>query len=170
MSGKFVITQGEYHVSNDPTATISTLLGSCVSCCLWDPVAGVGGMNHILLASHSQQSLNVDDLAGANAMELLINDMLKLGGQRSRFQAKAFGGAQMVSGLSNIGPTNSTFLLDYLDRENIPCVSHSLGGEIARQVVFVPVTGAARIKARHQAPVEEVVQPAAPVGNDLELF
>ena len=45
---KFVITQGEFKTSADPDTTISTLLGSCVACCLWDPIAAVGGMNHIL--------------------------------------------------------------------------------------------------------------------------
>jgi chemotaxis protein CheD len=43
------ITQGERDVGCHPDRIISTLLGSCVSCCLWDPVANVGGMNHMLL-------------------------------------------------------------------------------------------------------------------------
>lgn len=173
MSGsRLVITQGEYCASADPEATISTLLGSCVACCLWDPVARAGGMNHILLASRSAGGQNTAaNLAGINAMELLINDILKLGGMRKRLQAKAFGGAHMVSGLSDIGPENCAFVIDFLEREGIECLSKSLGGDNARLVVFTPSTGAVRVKAQHRAvdvPPAQVAAPAA--GNGLELF
>ncbi|WP_300030379.1 chemotaxis protein CheD [uncultured Roseobacter sp.] len=165
------ITQGERGVSGDPEVVISTILGSCVSCCLWDPVAGVGGMNHMLLTVSSGER-GICNLAGINAMELLINDILKLGGQRHRLKAKAFGGARMVSGLSDIGKTNSSFTLEFLKAEGIECEGHSLGGETARHVMFWPATGRVMQKIRKDAPPE--IRPEIPVaqaaGNDLELF
>jgi len=168
---RLVITQGEYCTSADPNATISTLLGSCVACCLWDPVAGVGGMNHILLAARSNSPATASNLLGINAMELLINDILKLGALRSRLLAKAFGGAQMVTGLSDIGPENCAFALEYLESEGIECVAKSLGGNYARQVVFTPSTGAVRVKAQQRLEVEAPPPPAEPSsGNGLELF
>lgn len=164
-----VITQGEFSVSADPQATISTLLGSCVACCVWDPLAAVGGMNHILLASTSRNDVKCDRL-GVNAMELLINELLKLGARRERLLAKAFGGAQMINGLSDIGPANCAFATEYLARENIKCIAKSLGGTAARQVVFTPFTGAVRVKVRGIAAPEPIQTAPRTKGNDLELF
>ena len=80
---KLHITQGERAVGKNPDDVISTILGSCVSCCLWDPTAGVGGMNHMLLTVRPNTG-GMCNLTGLNAMELLINDILKLGGRRDR--------------------------------------------------------------------------------------
>ncbi len=166
---QLIITQGEYCVSDDPEATISTLLGSCVACCLWDPIAAVGGMNHMLLATTSRNNANCD-LAGVNAMELLINDLLKLGARRERLLAKSFGGAQMINGLSEIGPANCAFATGFLKTEGINCVSSSLGGSTARHVVFTPTTGAARVKIQRESVPEPIVPVAAISGNEMELF
>ncbi|WP_187429702.1 Chemoreceptor glutamine deamidase CheD [Roseobacter fucihabitans] len=165
------ITQGEQAVSNDPDFVISTLLGSCVSCCLWDPDSQVGGMNHMLLTTSSAEN-GVCNLVGINAMELLINEIQKKGGQRNRLRAKAFGGAQMVSGLSEIGRQNSEFILRFLQQEGIQCEGHSLGGETARHIMFWPASGRVMLKIRSDAPTETISQVKAPAtaGNDLELF
>ena len=169
MSSHAVITQGEHLVSADPQLTIATLLGSCVACCLWDEGMGVGGMNHMLLTKHST---SVEDFAGVNAMELLINELLKLGARRRALKAKAFGGAQMVSGLSDIGPSNCAFILQVLGGERIPCVSHSLGGTSARQLLFTPTTGTVKMKMRKDTELQEDVPPpdTSVEGNGLELF
>lgn len=171
MSGSILITQGEFAISDDPNVTISTLLGSCVACCLWDPVAQVGGMNHMLITSRTQRDARCD-AAGVHAMELLINDLLKWGARRDRLKAKAFGGAQMVSGLSGIGAANCAFTLDYLERESIPCVSQSLGNDYARQLKFWPVTGAARQKLVCGVSVKEELRalPRPTLGHDIELL
>ncbi|MEM6939205.1 MAG: chemotaxis protein CheD [Pseudomonadota bacterium] len=168
---RYVITQGEHRAVAEPDAVISTLLGSCVACCLWDPEVGVGGMNHMLLAS-SGRGNSMCNLAGVNAMELMINDMLKLGALRGRLRAKAFGGARMISGLSDIGPKNAEFVMSFLEQEGIACQSSSLGGSQARHVLFTPSTGAAKVKVQSADVPEPAPQPA-PVpqkGNDLELF
>jgi chemotaxis protein CheD len=165
------ITQGEWAVGKDPEEVISTILGSCVSCCLWDPLAGVGGMNHMLLTVTNADK-RMCNLAGINAMELLINDILKLGGKRERLRAKAFGGAQMVAGLSQIGRLNGDFTMDYLQKEGIRCEGRSLGGTAARHLMFWPATGRVVQKVRSDLPVEtraEIQRPPA-AGNDLELF
>lgn len=169
MTNRAVITQGEHLVSADPHLIISTLLGSCVACCLWDDGMRIGGMNHMLLTRHGT---SVERFAGVNAMELLINDLLKLGARRSYLKAKAFGGAQMVSGLSDIGPANCAFILDFLQAEEIPCLSQSLGGGAARQLLFTPSTGAVKMKMQKDASLTEVLtQPVSmPERNGLELF
>lgn len=167
---RHAITQGEHMVSDDPNVCISTLLGSCVSVCLWDPRTRIGGMNHMLLA-HVGATSTQPDFVGINAMELLINALQKRGATRQRLQAKVFGGAQMVDGLSSIGPDNAKFALEYLERESITCTGQSIGGDAARQIVFWPTTGVARQKVKQKANlVETVSRPNVSGGNDLELF
>ncbi|MEX0369089.1 MAG: chemotaxis protein CheD [Tateyamaria sp.] len=163
------ITQGEHAVGKGPDVVISTLLGSCVACCLWDPDAQVGGMNHMLLTT-SPSVDRVQALSGINAMEMLINDMIKLGAARDRIMAKAFGGACMIMGLSDIGAQNARFTLSYLKQEAIPIVSHSLGGHQARNVRFWPGTGRAMQKLTDVNVRDVAHRSATKPGNGLELF
>ncbi len=77
-----------------PTA-LKTLLGSCVAVCLRDPVSGIAGMNHILLPEGAREEGKTR--FGVHAMEMLINEMMRLGGDRRRFVAKAFGAGNVLS-------------------------------------------------------------------------
>lgn len=136
------VSQGEYLASRDPNETLSTVLGSCVAACLWDPVALIGGMNHFLLPYAGADS--VSSRYGINAMEMLINNLLKLGADRNRIRAKLFGGATMSSNLADIGGLNARFAQSFLSTEGIPCDAASLGGTAARRVTFHPTSGHAR--------------------------
>ena len=170
-SDSILITQGEYAVSDRPDAVINTLLGSCVACCLWDPDANVGGMNHLLLAGERVGTDAGYDMAGVAEMECLINSIIKLGGRRDNLQAKVFGGAQMLGTGGKIGNANAQFAFDYLEQENIPCQNSSVGGSSARALRFWASTG--QVKMRLVAkPVEEAPVPEKrePAGNDMELF
>lgn len=80
---------------------------------------------------------------GVNAMELLINDMLKKGGKKARLRAKVFGGSTVI-GLEreatfNVPKMNIDFIFDFLDRERIPVDAYSVGGTMARKIHFFPV-------------------------------
>ena len=162
------IAQGEHAIASGPDAVISTLLGSCVAVCLWDPVAGTGGMNHFLLPDEGVSSPGMSGY-GANAMELLINGLIRGTAQRARLRAKLFGGAVMISGLSNIGKKNAEFARAYLQRENIPCDSQSLGGTLARRVQFWPADGRVRIRFVSEGTI--AAPPPKPViHTDVELF
>lgn len=166
-----LITQGEYAVSDVPETIINTLLGSCVACCLWDPVAGVGGMNHLLLAGERIGTSAGYDMAGVAEMECLINSIIKLGGRREKLQAKVFGGAQMIEGIGKIGETNSQFAFDYLKQENIPCLNSSVGGKSARALRFWACTGRVSLRVVNQAVPDAPTPPRnQPSGNDMELF
>jgi chemotaxis protein CheD len=76
------VVQGEYRVISDARVVLTTILGSCVSTCIWDEVAGVGGMNHFLLPGNEGGSSDHVKY-GVNAMELLINGLLKQGAARA---------------------------------------------------------------------------------------
>lgn len=137
------IVQGEFDTSNDPMVCFSTILGSCVSICLYDTGASVGGMNHFLLPGDLNGN-SQDKKYGVHAMELLINRLLGIGARRENFQAKVFGGANMNTGLRDIGRLNGEFAHSFLQLEGIPIVSESLGGSNARRIRFWPTTGAAK--------------------------
>lgn len=137
------ILPGEYFVHNRELPLLTTL-GSCIAACIWDRGAQVGGMNHFLLPDGAGESGRY----GAFAMELLINELIKLGARRSSLEAKVFGGGQVIEGMKsiNVGERNTEFVLDYLKLERIPVVSKDVLGEHARKVCFLPVSGKAMVR------------------------
>ena len=116
------VLPGEYFVG-DENMVIMTVLGSCIAACLWDSRAHVGGMNHFMLPDGDLA--DASGRYGSYAMELLINEMLKLGARRETMQAKIFGGAQVMHNFTtmNVGERNTNFVLNYLHTERIPIVS-----------------------------------------------
>jgi len=142
---KIHVIQGEYHVTDDPNVVLATILGSCVAACLRDPVACVGGMNHFLLPGSEGGVGSLEaERYGVHLMELLLNGILKKGGRRERLEAKLFGGARTVDGLSDIGARNGQFAEHFLQNEGITYLGGSLGGDQGRRVQFWPVSGRAR--------------------------
>lgn len=166
-----LITQGEFAVSDNADLMITTLLGSCVACCLWDETARVGGMNHLLLAGDRVGDGSGYDVAGVAEMEFLINGIVKLGGRRDHLKAKVFGGSSMIDTRTSIGETNAQFAFDFLQQEKIECLNSSVGGTSARALRFWPVTGRVNMRFVAEAPPEPAPTPqTAPTGNDMELF
>ena len=125
-------------------------------------------MNHFLLPDGSGTGAHAASF-GINAMELLINDLIKQGANRKRLQAKVFGGARMIAGLSDVGARNSEFILDFLGKEGIVCTGQSLGGTQARRIEFWPESGRARQKFLGEGVLMEVA-PKAVKANEVELF
>ncbi|MEY8876580.1 MAG: chemoreceptor glutamine deamidase CheD [Leptothrix sp. (in: b-proteobacteria)] len=140
------VLPGEYFVHNEDLL-IMTTLGSCIAACLWDRVARVGGMNHFMLPDVANGATD-GGRYGSFAMELLINELLKLGATRSTLEAKVFGGGAVISGMStlNVGERNTTFVLDYLRTERIPVVSKDVMDIYPRKVCFFPASGKAMVK------------------------
>ena len=171
------VLPGEYYVSNEDLV-VMTVLGSCIAACIWDGKARTGGMNHFMLPEGEDGSGRY----GSYAMELLINEMLKLGARRETMQAKVFGGGQVMAGFTtmNVGERNTKFVLDYLATERIPVVSQDVLDIHPRKVCFFPVTGKALVKRlAHSHPetlvVEERKGNAASVakstaGGSVDLF
>jgi chemotaxis protein CheD len=125
---------------------LGTVLGSCVAVCLFDPIKHLGGMNHILLPGKSLKGPCTR--YGIHAMEILINDIMQLGGVRKRLVAKAFGGANVIQELKQtpIGDNNVKFVREFLATERIPLVAQRLGGSNAIIVQFRTDTGAAKVR------------------------
>jgi chemotaxis protein CheD len=171
---KIHIVQGEYRVGDGDDLALTTVLGSCVAACLHDPSARVGGMNHFLLPG-DDRNFNPRDAEryGVHLMELLVNGLMQLGARRDRLQAKLFGGARVVRGLSDVGRKNGEFAERFLRYEGIAIVSQDLGGDRGRRLQFWPASGRARrsfIGADAIISVENVREPVAAKFGDVELF
>ena len=171
------VLPGEYYV-DDQDLLIMTTLGSCIAACLWDRNARVGGMNHFMLPDGAGESGRY----GSFAMELLINEMLKRGANRSSIEAKVFGGGQVISGMNtmNVGERNTAFVLEYLKTERITVVSKDVLDVYPRKVCFLPASGKAMVKrlapantdvllAQDKAAVERASTSSAS-GGSVDLF
>ena len=140
---------GEIYASSKP-AVVETILGSCVSVCMYDSRRKVGGMNHILLPGKADLG-NFDGAAryGINAMEMLINNLMKHGAQRKNLKAKVFGGAHIIQSLqmdNSPGLKNVSFVEKFMKIEGIPIVSRDTGGINARRVHFHTHSGDVYLK------------------------
>jgi len=130
---------GEYYSSKTPVV-ITTILGPCAAVCLFDTENKIGGMNHILLPGDTPKGVNSGDSRyGINAMELLINQMMKLGANRYKLAAKVFGGASILSTISSefcMGMRNIEFVVDFLLVEKIPILNYNFGGVDSRRIYY----------------------------------
>jgi chemotaxis protein CheD len=162
------VIQGDHHVADTPGLILTTILGSCVAACLFDPDRRIGGMNHFLLPDVP----GVRDIRHASAaMEELINSLLKAGARRDRLIAKLFGGASMIKGLPDIGRRNGEAAQGFLKVEGIRIVAQSLGGHRARRIRFWPESGRAQQLLLHHAPEPAAKIPApATTGSTIEIF
>ena len=171
------ILPGEYFVHDDDVV-LMTVLGSCVAACLCDRGVGVGGMNHFLLPDGNDSSARY----GINAMEILINELLKAGARRASLEAKIFGGGSVINGLTtiNVGAQNVAFVERFLASERIPIVSRDVLDVHPRKVCLFPQTGRAMVKklgtqgeagiAAEERRYLQQVQRTQQRTGDVELF
>jgi chemotaxis protein CheD len=173
---------GEHYVTSDPDEMLVTILGSCVSACIRDPLAQVGGMNHFMLpeAAGGGWDTASDSMRYGNvAMERLINDILSRGGLRQRLEVKVFGGGNVMSSSSNIGHRNADFVETYLAEESLPIAAHHLRGNLPRRVHYFPLTGRVMLLELARTEQEDVARSeraykskikVEPVAGSVELF
>jgi chemotaxis protein CheD len=177
------VLPGEFFVS-DEDIVITTVLGSCVAACIWDRRARIGGMNHFMLpGGEAGRDADPSGLAGRYgvfAMEQLINELIKRGGRKENFEAKVFGGGQVLRNMTtiNIGERNAQFVEQFLRTEGIRIGARDLLDVHPRRVAFFPATG--RVLCKKLAQVDATLVAAeqqynarlaaARVGGDVELF
>lgn len=139
---------GQYFATSQDKMLV-TVLGSCVAACLFDPHTGVGGMNHFMLptvnklAGEFEQVQGMAAKYGVHAMEILINELVKLGAKKERLNAKVFGGGKVVPTFvqNDVGKFNAEFVMQFLEIEGIPIVASDLCDIYARKVYFFPSNG-----------------------------
>ncbi len=137
---------GQLVVAAEPTA-ISTVLGSCVSVCLYDPVAQVGGMNHFLLPHHVDRERS--SRFGTVAVPALVAAVLRAGASRGTLVAKVFGGANVIAGVrpgSRLGDENASLAFRLLEEAGIRVLDKDIGGGRGRKLVFLADEGTAWVR------------------------
>jgi len=152
---------GGLHASRG-SAIIETTLGSCVAVCLYDPLEQIGGMNHILLPGKADL-LHFDSAAryGVNAMELLINRIMAIGGSRFQLVAKVFGGAHLFPSIpieNGVGKKNAEFVVEFLKMEKISIIGYDIGGHVSRKIYFHTDTGDVFLQRISSASYPKIVQ------------
>jgi len=178
------IQPGEYYVSS-ADELIATVLGSCISACIRDPKAGVGGMNHFMLPRDNSQAagdsvcLSTAARYGNYAMEHMINTILANGGKRERLEIKLFGGSKLLNSMTDIGSLNIHFVHDYLRLETLPVTSEDLGGQHPRKVLYFPASGRVLIRklplsdentiSKRELEYQRSIE-RAPVAGEIDLF
>lgn len=158
---RITIEPGEFYVTKDESI-LSTLLGSCVSVCLYDPIRKVAGINHFLLsnkryARNLPVCLSEAGRYGIHSMELLINTMMEAGAERRNFRAKAFGGGSIlqkseeIGNFHCVGSINTMFIREFLKNEGIPLIAEELGGNSGRVIHFWAHEYSVYVKSLHAA-------------------
>ena len=145
------VLPGEFYVSTQEEM-ISTVLGSCIAACIRDRRRRVGGMNHFMLpepfGERDAWSAAVGRAAryGSDAMEQLINAILKAGGQREDLEVKVFGGGRVLAQMTDVGRRNIEFVQRYLATEKLAVAASDLGDVYPRQVQYFPASGKVRVR------------------------
>jgi chemotaxis protein CheD len=177
------ISPGEYYITARDMALV-TVLGSCVAACIHDRALGIGGMNHFMLPDERFDSADVLSPSmryGAYAMEVMVNELLKMGARRNYLEAKVFGGGNVLRGftVSNIGRTNADFVVNYLRTENIHLVAQDLLDNFPRKVYYFPRSGRVLVKQLRVAHNDTIVEreqayrmriKQSRMQGDVELF
>ena len=133
-----VFTHREEHL-------VTTVLGSCVSVCLWDRTMGMGGINHYMLALWNADGLPTPKY-GNIAIETLVRSMLDQGCYQNRLVAKLFGGANVLHpgrGHFDVGGRNVAIARELLAQKGIPIAAEDVGGDFGRRILFNTRTGLA---------------------------
>lgn len=174
------ILPGEYYVSTG-NEIITTVLGSCVSACIRDPLLGMGGMNHFLLPDNAEDTNVASSSAryGNYAMEHMINVLLSHGGRRERLEVKLFGGSRVMKSATDVGDRNIKWIREYLRTEGLSVVKEDLGGTHPRKVLYfaasgrvlirkLPITENTEISKMEKSYQKTIVKK--PVAGEIDLF
>jgi chemotaxis protein CheD len=140
---------GQLVLVDRPTA-VTTILGSCVSVCLYDERRGVAGVNHFLLPFWTGGA-QAGARFGCQAMRQLVRGVVELGARHAELRAKVFGGACVLDAFSradgdHLGTRNVRVALDALEAEGIPVVASDTGGRRGRRLSFTTDDGTALVR------------------------
>ncbi|HOJ77321.1 MAG TPA: chemotaxis protein CheD [Bacillota bacterium] len=134
---KYYLQPGYIFISKEPYL-IHTVLGSCVSVCLWDSVLKFGGMNHFIYSHHSDVRTG---RYGDVAIPYLIRLMQKHGSDLKNLKAHLIGGAESIQLNSMVGRVNAKLAEELLQKYQIEVVTRDLGGHNGRKVIFNNLSG-----------------------------
>ena len=139
---------GQLLISEEP-CQVTTILGSCVAACVWDPGLGVGGLTHFLLPAGPERGPSSPKF-GNVAVVTLIEGLVRFGGRPERFVAKVFGGACVLEPMRgrsrHLGLQNVEIALHLLAQHGIPVLAQDVGGDRGRKLIYHTDTGGSWIR------------------------
>jgi len=145
---KFYLHPGMLFTSTRGHA-VTTILGSCIAVCLWDPLGRMGGINHFLLPAWNGEGAPSTRF-GDIAIRELISQVTAIGANRNQLLAKLFGGACVLeafqSSTTHLGTQNSNLAKRVLREQGIPLVGEDVGGRKGRKLIFHTHNGTAWVK------------------------
>jgi chemotaxis protein CheD len=176
---------GDFYVTREDEV-LDTVLGSCVAACIRSPRLKVGGMNHFMLPRPTGTGADTwDDVRGratrygTASMEQLINRILSAGAKREELEVKVFGGARVLSAMTDVGNHNVAFVREFLRNERLKVLAEDVGDTCPRHVQFSPQTGKVRVRHLGQGQQVGVASreekylkglDAEPVSGGIDLF
>lgn len=159
------ILPGQYYVSNNDEL-IATVLGSCISVCITDPIARIGGMNHFMLPKYDSRNedawgstvINAQTRYGNVAMEHLINKLIAHGAHKPRLELKVIGGGRVMREMTDVGLRNISFVYDYIADEHLKLVKEDVGDLWPRKVLFHPMNGKVWVRKLRKLANETILE------------
>lgn len=153
-----VLEPGEFYFGSGRTR-ISTLLGSCISITLWHPRQRIGGMCHYMLSERSRPpGAALDGRFGREACALFLQQMAAAGTRPEEYQAKLFGGANMLGDFAgegrDIGALNVALGRQWLAASQIALIAEHVGGNGQRKIRFDLWSGDVWLAAARNAEAE----------------
>ncbi|NLI92206.1 MAG: chemotaxis protein CheD [Peptococcaceae bacterium] len=151
MSNTILVGMADYKVGKTPDKLMTAGLGSCIGVCIYDLQSQIGGMAHIMLPSSREMMKGNAAKYADSCIELLLEDLYKMGVSRIRLKAKMAGGAQMFTfagktPLLKIGERNAEAVEQELKKAGIPLLAYDVGGTFGRTIHFDIKTGDLYIK------------------------
>ncbi len=141
MKKKVIIGIGEWAVEKNPAILVTLGLGSCVGVCVRDPIARVGAMVHVMLPDSGGKPTNTPGKFADTGVDIIVEELLKMGAQRNRLEAKIAGGASMFQSAMDIGARNAEAVKKALQRNGIKLLAEDTGGNKARSIEYDIETG-----------------------------
>jgi chemotaxis protein CheD len=127
------------------TGDFTTVVGSGVAVCVWDPIANVAGMTHFLLPEKGNAP--PAPRFGDVGMKQLVEELARLGAHRGHLRAAVFGGSAppIAAESGHLGERNVAAATTFLAAHGIAIVQKDVGGAGGRKVIFLPATGKATV-------------------------
>jgi chemotaxis protein CheD len=165
------VPMAEMRASTNDHILRSSGIGSCVVITLFDPVKKVGALGHPMLAeltisdlprasessgegdNHKSKIINQKSLRFIEpTIDAMITELTKIGGIKSRLEAKVVGGANMFKVFDknpkSTGAHNAEAAKKKLEKEGIKIIANDTGGNVGRSVAFDLTTGLIEVKTK----------------------
>lgn len=136
---------GEHYITPSEKI-ISTILGSCISVCLYDEENDINGMNHFVLPKQSESNVLNRFRYGEHSLPGLVKEMIGRGALKKNLKAKVFGGGNIINHIEGVGRKNIDYVRNFLTNEKIPIINEDLGGSHGRRIYFDTITKKVYVK------------------------